>query len=135
MKKIKRVSSKNIRNIVKEHFLDDTNLPEHKIDSIIKEYLKEREEIMDDEYPLEDEYEFSPKTTEALSDMVDGLSEMVDDLDIIKEKEGNVLVIQDTYADEYLQGLIMELKNVMEDINFLTELKDNREDKDLDLDL
>lgn len=135
MKKIKRVSSKNIRNIVKEHFLDDTNLPEHKIDSIIKEYLKERQEIMDDEYPLEDEYEFSPKTNEALSDMVDGLSEMVDDLDIIKEKEGNVLVTQDTYADEYLQGLIMELKNVMEDINFLTELKDNREDEDLDLDL
>ena len=67
--------------------------------------------------------------------MVDGLSEMVDDLDIIKEKEGNVLVTQDTYADEYLQGLIMELKNVMEDINFLTELKDNKEDEDLDLDL
>ena len=135
MKRIKKISSKNIRNIVKEHFLDDNNLPEHKIDSIIKEYLKEREEIMDDDYPLEDEYEFSPKTTEALSDMVDGLSEMVDDLDIIKEKEGNVLVTQDTYADEYLQGLIMELKNVMEDINFLTELKDNREDEDLDLDL
>jgi len=132
---MKKINSKSIRNIVKEHFLDDNKLPEHKIDSIIKEYLKERDEILDDEYPLGDEYEFSPKTNEALSDMVDGLSEMVDDLDIIKEKEGNVLVTQDTYADEYLQGLIMELKNVMEDINFLTELKDNREDEDLDLDL
>jgi len=39
MKRIKKISSKNIRNIVKEHFLDDSTLPEHKIDSIIKEYL------------------------------------------------------------------------------------------------
>jgi len=59
--------------------------------------------------------------------MADGLSEMIDDLDIIKEKEGNVLVMGDTYADEYLQGLIMELKNVMEDIRTLTEISDNEE--------
>ena len=57
--------------------------------------------------------------------MVDGLSEMVDDLDIIKEKEGNVLVLDDTYADEYLQGLVMELKNVLEDIKVLTDVGDN----------
>ena len=135
MKKIKRVNSKNIRNIVKEHFLDDTNLPEHKIDSIIKEYLKERDEILDDEYPLGDEYEFSPKTKEALSDMVDGLSEMLDDLDIIKEKEGNVILSDGSYADEYLENVISDLNFIIEDLNFLTELKDNREDEDLDLDL
>lgn len=102
-------------------------MPEHKIDSIIKEYLREREDFIDDDSPIGDEYEFSPKTTEALSDMADGLSEMIDDLDIIKEKEGNVLVMGDTYADEYLQGLIMELKNVMEDIRTLTEISDNEE--------
>lgn len=133
MKKIKRVSSKNIRNIVKEHFLDDTNLPEHKIDSIIKEYLKERDEILDDEYPLGDEYEFSPKTNEALSDMVDGLSEMLDDLDIIKEKEGNVILSDGSYADEYIENVISDLNFIIEDLNFLTKLKDNREDEDLDL--
>lgn len=127
MKKIKKISPKNIKNIVREHFLEDSLLPEHKIDSIIKEYLSERDDFIEDDSPIEDEYEFSPKTTEALSDMVDGLSEMIDDLDIIKEKEGNVLVMQDTYADEYLQGLIMELKNVMEDIRTLTEIGDNEE--------
>lgn len=127
MKKIKKISPKNIKNIVREHFLEDSLLPEHKIDSIIKEYLSERDDFIEDDSPIEDEYEFSPKTTEALSDMVDGLSEMIDDLDIIKEKEGNVLVMQDTYADEYLQGLIMELKNVMEDIRTLTEISDNEE--------
>lgn len=127
MKRIKKITSKGIKKIVKESFLEDTLLPEHKIDSIIKEYLREREDFIDDGSPIEDEYEFSPKTTEALSDMADGLSEMIDDLDIIKEKEGNVLVMGDTYADEYLQGLIMELKNVMEDIKTLTEISDNEE--------
>lgn len=127
MKKIKKISPKNIKNIVREHFLEDSLLPEHKIDSIIKEYLSERDDFIEDDSPIEDEYEFSPKTTEALSDMVDGLSEMIDDLDIIKEKEGNVLVMEDTYSDEYLQGLIMELKNVMEDIRTLTEIGDNEE--------
>ncbi len=127
MKRIKKITSKGIHKIVKESFLEDTLLPEHKIDSIIKEYLREREDFIDGDSPIEDEYEFSPKTTEALTDMADGLSEMIDDLDIIKEKEGNVLVMQDTYADEYLQGLIMELKNVMEDIRTLTEISDNEE--------
>lgn len=127
MKKIKKISPKNIKNIVREHFLEDSLLPEHKIDNIIKEYLSERDDFIEDDSPIEDEYEFSPKTSEALSDMVDGLSEMIDDLDIIKEKEGNVLVMEDTYADEYLQGLIMELKNVMEDIRTLTEIGDNEE--------
>ena len=127
MKRIKKITSKGIHKIVKESFLEDTLLPEHKIDSIIKEYLREREDFIDGDSPIEDEYEFSPKTTEALTDMADGLSEMIDDLDIIKEKEGNVLVMGDTYADEYLQGLIMELKNVMEDIRTLTEISDNEE--------
>ena len=127
MKKIKKISPNNIKNIVREHFLEDSLLPEHKIDSIIKEYLSERDNFLDDEEFLDDEYEFSPKTNEALSDMVDGLNEMVEDLDIIKEKEGDVLALEDTYADEYLGGLIMELKNVIKDIKLLTELKDNED--------
>jgi len=127
MKRIKKISSKNIRNIVKEHFLDDSTLPEHKIDSIIKEYLSERDEILDDEYPLTDEYEFSPKTNEALSDMTDGLSEMLDDLDIIKEKEGNVVVFNDVYADEYLDDIINNLQDLIEDLKYLTTLKSDEE--------
>lgn len=127
MKKIKKISPNNIKNIVREHFLEDSLLPEHKIDGIIKEYLSERDNFLDNEEFLTDEYEFSPKTNEALLDMVDGLNEMVDDLDIIKEKEGNVLALEDTYADEYLGGLIMELKNVIKDIKLLTELNDNED--------
>ena len=131
MKKVKKLNSNNIKNIVKEHFLDDSTLPEHKIDNIIKEYLFEREDMLDDDI-IEDEYEFSPKTSEALLDMVDGLNEMLDDLEIIKEKEGNVLVFNDVYADEYLNGIILDLNDMMDDIKFLTELKNN-EEKDLGL--
>ena len=127
MKRIKKINSKNIKNIVKEHFLDDSTLPEHKIDSIIKEYLSERDEILDDEYPLADEYEFSPKTSEALSDMADGLSEMFDDLEIIKEKEGNVIVYDDTYADEYLDDIMNKLEDLMHDITFLTSLNSDEQ--------
>lgn len=125
MKKIKKISSNNIKNIVKEHFLEDSLLPEHKIDSIIKEYLSEREDFLDNEEPIEDEYEFSSKTSEALLDMVDGLNEMVGDLEVIKEKEGNVLVYQDEYTDEILEDIIQDLERVVGRISDLTELKDN----------
>ena len=132
MKKVKKITSKNIKNIVKEHFLEDTNLPEHKIDAIIKEYLTERDEFLEDENPFGDEYEFSPKTKDAISDMTEGIMEMVDDLEVIKEKEGNVLIFNDVYADEYLNGVISDLNGILDDLKFLTELKDNREE-DLDL--
>jgi len=113
---------KNIRNIIKNSFSEDIDLPASKIDSIIKEYLFEREEMMDDDNFFEDEYEFSPKTTEALNDMVDGLSEMLGDLDVIKEKEGNVLVLQDVYADEYINNITKTLEDVIDDLKHLSEL-------------
>jgi|TARA_R110000823_G_scaffold211661_1_gene341911 hypothetical protein len=119
-----------IKKIVKEQILEENFLPEKKIDGIIKEYLSERNDFLDNEESLQDEYEFSPKTTEALLDMTDGLSEMIDDLDIIKEKEGNVLIYQNEYSDEYLEDIIQDLERVVGRINGLTELSDN-----LDLDV
>ena len=110
--------------------MEENFLPEKKIDGIIKEYLSERNDFLDNEESLQDEYEFSPKTTEALLDMTDGLSEMIDDLDIIKEKEGNVLIYQNEYSDEYLEDIIQDLERVVGRINGLTELSDN-----LDLDV
>jgi hypothetical protein len=132
MKKIKKISSNNIKNIVKEHFLEDSLLPEHKIDTIIKEYLREREDFIGDDSPIKDEYEFSPKTSEALFDMVDGLNEMVGDLEVIKEKEGNVLVYHNSatreeYADEILEDIIQDLERVVDRISDLTEISDNEE--------
>jgi len=47
---MKRIGTDKIRKIVKEHFYDeDFLLPEGKIDSIIKEYLQERTEFVENE--------------------------------------------------------------------------------------
>jgi hypothetical protein len=127
MKKINKISSKNLKNIVKNRFLDENSLPEHKIDSIIREYLNERDDYLDEDDYLGDKYEFSPKSNEALTDMVDGLTEMLDDLEIIKEKEGDVLVLTDVYADEYLNGVIRDLQDVMDDLKYLAELKSSED--------
>lgn len=125
MKKVKKINHNNIKNIVKEHFLNDNYLlPESKIDSIIKEYLSERDDFLDDESALEDKVDFSKKTSNALIDMLDGLNEMVGDLEVIKEKEGNVLVYQDEYSDEILEVVIQDLERVVDRINDLTELGD-----------
>jgi len=130
MKKVKKINHNNIKNIVKEHFLSDNNLlPESKIDSIIKEYLSERDDFLDDESALEDKMDFSKKTSNALRDMVDGINEMVGDLEVIKEKEGNVLVYQDEYADEILEDVVRDLETIVDRINDLTEIGDD----DIDL--
>tara|TARA_R110002020_G_scaffold138469_5_gene308520 strand:+ start:2608 stop:3009 length:402 start_codon:yes stop_codon:yes gene_type:complete len=130
MKKVKKINHNNIKNIVKEHFLSDNNLlPESKIDSIIKEYLSERDDFLEDESALEDKIDFSKKTSNALRDMVDGINEMVGDLEVIKEKEGNVLVYQDEYADEILEDVVRDLEKIVDRINDLTELGDD----DIDL--
>lgn len=134
MKKVKKINHNNIKNIVKEHFLSDNNLlSESKIDNIIKEYLSERDDYLDDESALEDKMDFSKKTSNALSDMLDGLNEMVGDLEVIKEKEGNVLVYQDEYADEILEDVIQDLERIVDRINGLTELGDDEGLNDEDL--
>ena len=132
MKKVKKINHSNIKNIVKEHFLNEKYLlPESRIDSIINEYLSERDEYLDDENSLEDKTNFSSKTSNALGDMVEGINEMLGDLEVIKEKEGNVLVYQNEYSDEYLEDVIEDLVDIVDRISVLTELSC---DKDLDYD-
>jgi len=126
MKKVKKISHTNIKNIVKSHFVNENNvLPESKIDSIIKEYLSERDDFLDDENALNDKTSFSTKTSNALGDMVEGINEMLGDLEVIKEKEGNVLVYQNEYSDEYLEDVIQDLEKIVDRIKDLTELGDN----------
>lgn len=128
MKKVKKISHNNIKNIVKEHFLnDDYLLPESKIDNIIKEYLSERDEFLEDEDALEDKLSFSKKTSSALRDMLDGLTEMVGDLEVIKEKEGNVLVYTDEYSDEILENVIQDLEIIIDKISGLTDVNDDED--------
>lgn len=132
MKKVKKINQKNIKKIVKEHFLgNDFLLPENKIDDIIKEYLSERDNFLDEEEPLNDKTTFSKKSQEAIRDMVVGLTEIVGDLEVIKEKEDNVLIYQDTWADEVLEPIIENIYSVMEDLTEIDELTNDDLEDDL----
>jgi hypothetical protein len=122
MKKRVTLNGGGIKNVIRRSLSDDLTISESKIDAIIKEYLYERaeSEFMGVETPMEDKTTFSPKSTEALDDMIFGLNEMVDDLDIIKEKEGDVLVETDYYADEYVSTLMESLRDFITNLEHLS---------------
>lgn len=121
MKKV--INTEKLREMVKDRLLGDGGLvPEHRINRIIKEYLSERNEFLDDETPIEDVYEFKPRTQKALEDMSEGLEEMIGDLELIKEKENNVLVDTDVYADGFINDMVSSLEGVKEDLLYLKSL-------------
>lgn len=120
MKRVKKIKQSKIKRIVKEQLLsDDLLIPETKVDGIIKEYLSERDEFLDDETALDDKVSFTEKTIDALRDMLMGLTEMIGDLEIIKEKEGNVLVTDDMYSDEVMTKVIDNLTIIVDDLDEL----------------
>jgi len=103
---------------------DGVFVSKSKIDSAIKGYLAEREEILlDDKSNIEDSYSFGPETQIAFNDMIGGLNDTIDDLNIIKIKEGDVLVLVDEYSDEYLEDTISDLESVVERLEFLKGLE------------
>jgi hypothetical protein len=125
MKKIKRIGTKNIKNYIKEHFSDDSFLlPEHKIDSIIKEYLSERTESLGDSYidTYEEKRTLSPTSIELIEDMILTLTEMKSDLEIIQDKESDVLLYKEQYADEIIEYSLKDIKDFIEGLEDIIEL-------------
>lgn len=119
----KRIDTEKLSKIVKDRLLGDGGLiPEHRINTIIKEYLLERDEFLEDDDPIQDKYEFSPKIKKAFDDMSEGLNEIIGDLEVIKQKESDVLVDTDLYADEYISNMISTLETITEDLEFLRGL-------------
>ena len=55
---------------------------------------------------------------------------MIDDLDIIKEKEGDVLVEADFYTDEYISTLMESLRDFISNLEHLNELTKGDDDVD-----
>jgi len=113
---------KNSKKIIEE-----TLLSEKKIDTIIKKYLLEREDLGMVTYEKDSE-SFSEDSKEAFSDIVDGLSEVLVDLDFIKEKDSDVIIHRkygkDLYADTHLETLISKLTDVVESLVLLIEDED-----------
>ena len=124
MKKI-RLDNNKVSNIVKKALQKDgISVNESKIDYVIKKYLMERDDMLiDDEIPLEDVYTFSEETKDTFNDMVSGLSDTIEDLGVIRTTEGDVLVSNDIYAEEYMEGIIDDLESVVERLEFLKGLK------------
>lgn len=122
MKSIKKIKKSNISNIIKKNLSDEFLLSEDKIDSIIKEYLLERNVFL---YDQNDRLEFTKKTKNNLSNITDNISEIMGNLQIIKDSEGDVLVYNDVYSDEIITNIINQLNDVRDDIYFLSQLKND----------
>lgn len=129
MKKKVSLNNKKIKTIIQRTLGSKLSVSESKIDSIIKEYLSERTEYEYDSDYIE-KTTFSPKSIEVLESMSSGINEMLEDLDIIKEKEGDVLVYNDQYADEVLSYYIRDLQGIMEDLNDLISITRENSSKD-----
>jgi hypothetical protein len=132
MKKRVSVNNKGIKNIIKKGFGKNITLSESKIDSIIREYLSERDEFSDNYGEWTEKTSFSPKSVEAINDMVSAMNEILEDLKIIQEKEGDVLIYTDQYADEVIGYYIRDIESLIEDFSDLLEVtKNNEEDKNI----
>jgi len=104
-------------------------LSEKKIDKIIKKYLLEREELNDDY--TEELVDFSEDTKEVFNGMIEGLGEVLVDLDFIKNKEGDVKIYKKydkhLYADNHLNSLIDKLEGIISELSFLVEGEDTED--------
>lgn len=103
---------------------------ENRIDSIIREYLYERRLYMENNQKKT----FSKKSFETLEEIMINLNDIVEDLEVIKEKEGDILLYNNKYTDEILENYIQDIKNkskkLQEMINFT---KNNKNSEDLDI--
>lgn len=118
---------KRIRNIIKDNLKTKKVLSESRIDSIIREYLFERNNI-------NDKTKFSKKSIESLEEIVSNLNDILEDLEIIKEKEGDTILFENKYTDDILETHIKDIsektKNLQEIINFT---KNNISSEDLNI--
>lgn len=131
--KRKSLNIDRINQLVKERVLGDgALLPEHKINKIIKDYLLERD-YMDPEVTT-DKYEFDIRTKKAFEDMSDGISEMIGDLEVIRTREGDVLIDEDMYSEEFLTDLITSFESIKEDLEFLSKLDKEGDSEDFSMD-
>ncbi len=126
---MKKIGTDKIRKIVKEHFYDeDFLLPEGKIDSIIKEYLQERTEFVENE----EKKSFSPKSVDAIEEIITNLSEIVDDLEVIKEKESDVILQKNKYTDEIFENYLNDVNKLIKGLSNIVEItKNKKSNKDL----
>ena len=131
MKKRVKLNNDKVRKLVRERLKQDgTFVRESKIDRAIRQYLKERKEIDDENLSYNEVTSFSDNAKDAFRDMIHGLSEMVEDLRIIQTKEPDVLVDMypnEVYAESYLEDLISKLEGIINSVETLRDVPNVKE--------
>lgn len=94
-----------------------------KIDSVIRKYLVEREDVLLNNTNEDDIYNFTEETKKTFGDMVSGLTDTIDDLEIIKMKEGDVVIDEDFYAEDHIGEIIDFIESVIDKLEYLKDLK------------
>lgn len=126
-----RLNKDSVTKIVREKLRRDGNfVTESKIDKAIKKYLIERSDELEDGEPVGSDTYFSEDTVDAFSDMIHGLNEITEDLRIIQTREPDVLVEVDPeeqYSELYLNQLIETMEWVIEGLEYLRDLGEERE--------
>jgi hypothetical protein len=106
-KKIK-LNGKNIKTLINESLDEDNfNLSEEKIDKIIKNYLLERVDEVDNE-----EKTVSNTTISLLEEFESQIDDFLEEMDFINDKDGDVLLENHVYLDEKLYLLSKNLGNI-----------------------
>lgn len=131
MKKRIKLNNDKVRKLVTERLKrDGTFVHGSKIDKAIYQYLRERQEISDENLSYEDVTSFSDEAKDAFRDMIHGLNEMAEDLRIIQTKEPDVLVDmypEEVYAESYLEDLISNIESLINSVEFLRDLDKNED--------
>lgn len=63
--------------------------------------------------------------------MILNLSEIADDLDVIKEKEGDILLSKNRYTDEILENYVLDISKLIKGLSDIVDItKQNKSNKD-----
>ena len=129
MKKKVRLNNDKVKKIVTEKLRQDgTFVHESKIDLAIKKYLIERQDNTGSD-ETESVMSFSSEANHSFEQMIEGLYEIVEDLEIIKTKESDVLVDthpEETYSETYLTEVIMTIEQIIDGLEYLRGLEDEK---------
>lgn len=113
------MNNKGVSNLVRETLKrSGVTVSSDRLDETIRQYMIEREEL-DNEVMFN---KFDTKTIITINDMVDGLNEIITDLNIIKTKDGDVYVDDEIKTEDYIEQIVDELSDIQSKLNKLKGL-------------
>lgn len=116
-----------IKSIIKDNLIIKKKISENRLDSIIKEYLLERNNY-------DEKTKFSKKSIDSLEEIVSNLNDIVEDLEIIKEKEGDTILFENKYTDDLFENHITDIKKKIKSLqDIINFTRNNISGEDLNI--